>query len=494
MKKVVMLFMFTVMSVSLFAQNGARLIDYNAKSIGRGGTSIGIFDSPNLMLTNPGGISFLEKSQLDVNFSAMIPSLHFKNDLNDKDGEDSFFPLPSIAYVNKCKENAVTWGFGVFTIGGMGAEFDLKHQLYGDDLQNYYSNLGIIQFGPSIAYKFNENLSVGISAHLVYAMMDFRMPFAMAPEMLGGQIPGMGGMSFGGLFAAPPQMGGFGYDELTAYSRMDDLSALGFNGKIGVAYKVNEKLSLGLKYSLPTKLNFKDGTASMDMSAQFNEAVGLAIQGTMAQGYTMEQAQGAVMQQFGGMGIDVNDAMINGVVSEYDLEAELTMPQSLGFGISYAPVPCLRLALDAEWLNWSDAFDTMTLTMTDGTNNNVNTMLGSESITIPFQMNWEDTYIVKLGVEYDVNKQITLRGGTALGSNPVPDATVFPVFPAIVENHIMFGASYKVSEPITVHASFQKALDNDQTGSSDNVVSREFRNATNTLGNSFFNLALSWTL
>jgi len=34
----------------LHAQNGTQLLDYDAQSLGRGGTSIGYFDSPVLMI------------------------------------------------------------------------------------------------------------------------------------------------------------------------------------------------------------------------------------------------------------------------------------------------------------------------------------------------------------------------------------------------------------------------------------------------------------
>ena len=39
------------------AQNGAGLLNYNARSAGRAGAGLGFFDSPELMATNPAGIS-----------------------------------------------------------------------------------------------------------------------------------------------------------------------------------------------------------------------------------------------------------------------------------------------------------------------------------------------------------------------------------------------------------------------------------------------------
>jgi long-subunit fatty acid transport protein len=64
---------------------------------------------------------------------------------------------------------------------------------------------------------------------------------------------------------------------------MKDLAGIGFNGKIGFAYVVNEQLSLGLSYTMPTTITYKNGKANMDMTAQLNDAFGKAVQGYMMQ-------------------------------------------------------------------------------------------------------------------------------------------------------------------------------------------------------------------
>lgn len=477
-------------SMVLLGQNGARLIDYNARSSGRGGTSIGMFDNNSLMITNPAGLSFLGNSRLEFNFSSMIPSLHFRNTINDRDGEDKYYPMPSLSYVKPGHEGRLSWGVGAFTIGGMGAEFNLNHPLFPTP-QNYYSNLGIVQFGPSLAYKITDNLSVGFSAHLVYSMMDFRMPYSLSPGALQGQIPGMGGMTFGEMFAAPPTQGGFGYSEVTAYAAMKDLKGLGFNAKLGLAWMPSEQWTFGVVYNLPTPLNLRRGTAEMDMNAQFGDAMQRAVQGAMQQGMSQAEAQAYVVGMFTQMGIDTGA----GVAASYELGADLEMPQSIGLGLSFRPGPRLRLAVDFEWLNWKRSFDRMTLTLADGQSANINLLMGNDGgFGIDFPMEWKDSCVLKFGVEHDLSASWTLRGGFVYGTNPVPDHTVFPVFPAIVVNHLTLGASCRLSRPLTLHVAFEKALDKDQTASADNIIAHEYRNSVSTLGNTFVHLALTWEL
>jgi long-chain fatty acid transport protein len=476
------------------AQSGTRMVGFNANSLGRGGTSIGTFDNPELMMTNPAGISFLNKRVVDVNLSLMFPSIHFQNTINDVDGEKNIFPLPGVAYVNKFDNSNFTWGFGVFTSGGMGADFKLKNALYREQngsytLQEYHSQLASMQGGLSAAYKISENLSVGLSLHLVYSMLEFWMPYSLSPFVMKGlaQPP----MTFGQMFAAPTSVGGFGYSEVTASAKMTELSAFGFNGKIGVAYKLDDQLSFGLSYTLPTSLTYKNGKASMDMTYQLNEAFGKAVQGLMMSnpGMTAQQAQAAVMTMFTQLGIELS----KGVKADYNLDVDLKFPQSIGFGVAYQASNEIKLAADVEWINWKTAFDKMVLKLSNGTNSNINRMMGSSSFNIDFPMNWKDQILIKIGAEYNVNSDLTVRLGFANGANPVPESTVFPVFPAVVENHLMGGLSYKLNESITINGAFELALNNSVKALNPSLVANEYNGSTSELSTMLFHLGFNYS-
>lgn len=476
----------TIVASTLFAQSGTRLVGFDAKSLGRGGTSIGVFDSPELMMSNPAGLSFVNQSMLNVDVSAMFPALHFQNKLNNVDGDNNVFPLPSASYVRSCDCSDFTWGVGFFTAGGMGADYKLNHALYGTTKQEYHSKLASMQGGLSAAYKFNEHFSVGASLHMVYSMLEFSMPFSLNPMAMQGVA--MPGMTFGQMFAAaPPQ--GFGYDEVTAAAKMTDLTAIGFNGKIGFAYKVDNKLSFGLSYTMPTSLTYTGGKATMDMTTQLGDAFGKAVMGAMMQGMTQAQAQAYVSGMFTQLGID----MSKGVVANYDLDVDLTFPASFGFGVSYKATDCLLLAADVEYLMWENAFDKMTLKLKNGNNSNINKMMGnSGAFDIEFPMNWENSLMIKIGGEYLATKELTLRLGYAYNSNPVPQSTIFPIFPAVVENHVMAGASYKVSNPITINAAFEMALNNSVTASNPSLIANEFDGSTSELSTWFMHVGMSY--
>lgn len=513
MKKIYTFLFFILITTSVYSQNGTRLIGFDAISLGRGGTTIGFFDTQELMMTNPAGISFLKGSTLSGNFSLMAPSTHFQNSLNDKDGDKNYFPMPSAGYVNKSKnkDSKFTWGIGMYTQGGMGADFSLKNEMYrtqtfgfktsdstyypvkGDySEQSYHSKFAAMNGGLSAAYSFSDKFSAGITAQAVYSLMEMRMPFGLNPSIMAGHPNGMPTMTFGQIFAAPPSMGGFGYSEVIASADMKELNVVSFGGKIGLAWKPDDQFSVGINYTLPTKLTYKNGKATMDMTKQFEDAMGRAVMGFYSQngthGVPLDTAFKYIGMNFYNMGIDLS----KGVAANYDLEVGLKLPQSIGFGISLNATPKFRMGLDFEWVNWKDAFDKMTIKLTNGSNSNVNLMMGSPDINIDFPLNWNNSVLLKIGGEYDVAKSLTLRVGYAYGSNPVPESTVFPIFPAVVENHITFGGSYKVNNHLNINLAMETALNKKLTATNPSLVQSEFNGSTSELSTILGHLSVTW--
>lgn len=484
-------------SVVAYSQNGTRLIGFDAVTSGRGGTATGFFDNPSLIMNNPAGLSFLKSSQADLSISVMAPTLHFKNGINNTAGKNNVFPLGSLSYANNSSRK-IAYGFGIFTQGGMGADYNLNHSLYkgvsGDYVeQPYHSKFAVMQGGGSIAYKLTNKFSAGITAGIVYSQVEFQMPMSMPPSMLKGVINPQTGFTFGDMFAASPASGGLGYTEVVASANMHRLTAWGFNGKIALAYKPNDKFSLGVNYSLPVNLTYKRGNADMDMTYQMNDAFSKVVAGILYQNpdMTQGQAQQAAMTMFSQMGIDLT----KGATDVYNAKAKFGLPQSVAAGIYFAPVKKVRLALDAEWINWKKAFNEMDIYLSGGKNANISTMLGTQgTITMAFPMYWKNTIVIRTGAEWDVSGRWTLRGGYVYGSNPVPATTVFPVFPAIVVHHATAGISWKASKAFIINAAYEHAFRNNETATANSYIAEQYNSSTSGLSNNVYHVSLSWLL
>jgi long-chain fatty acid transport protein len=477
-----------------FAQNGTRLIGFDAKTTARGGTATGFFDNPSLMMNNPAGLSFLRSDQFDVSFSGMLPSVHFKNGLNNSDGKNNFFPLGCISY-GFHPSPRVAYAFGVFTQGGMGADFNLNHGLFRDQSANfvpqiYHSKFAVMQAGASVAYKITNQLSIGATANVVYGQVEFQMPMAMSPSMLRGVIDPIKGLTFGDMFSADPEAGGLGYSELVATAKLTGLAAYGFNAKIGLAFQPSDKFSAGLNYSSPVAMSYNNGSADMDMSGQMNDAFGKVVGGIMQQDPTItsEQAQQMALDQFAQLGIH----MSAGARDNYDARAEFGLPQSVSAGLSFSASKKLRIALDGEWINWANAFDKMDISLRNGTNTNINRMTGAEgNLQMAFPLNWKNTIVIRTGGELQVSKIVSIAAGYVYGSNPVPHATIFPVFPAVVVHHVTAGATAKLWPHAALNFGYEYAFRNNETADSKSLIGSEYDNSVSGLSNSIFHLSFS---
>jgi len=513
-KKSLLLFSLLLIFYSVaFSQDGTRAIDYNTRSTGRGGVSIGFFDNPSTMLTNPAGMSFIRKPVLNANAIFMVPPTHFKNYvkdangnttstiLNDADGEKMLYVMPSLSYVHNFKDSKFTLGAGVFTTGGMGTEGKFKHQLFVDPAfstnyreQVYRSRFAIIESAVSCSYLITPKFSVGITGEFVYSTLELSQPFSLPPSFLKGNLMTSMGMTTYAKYFSDPRPVGLGYKELTASAEMTNLKSYTFGGKIGFAYKCSDKFSVGASYTMSVPLNYKNGSAKMDMSSQFSEASGVAAQNLVnVYHISLDSAAKLVAALFAANGINP----YAGFVANYDVNNEFKTPQSAGFGFMYSPVPKLRLGFDFEWLNWSKAFEKMTLTLTNGTNSNINKMLvngasGSDALVVEFPMKWKDAIILKFGGEYDVSNVLTLRAGYSYSKNPIPEETIIPIMPAILEHHVMAGCSYDLVKQLTLSMALEYGLKNTVTGSNPHLVATEYNNSESSLQNLLGHISLTY--
>jgi long-chain fatty acid transport protein len=121
-------------------------------------------------------------------------------------------------------------------------------------------------------------------------------------------------------------------------------------------------------------------------------------------------------------------------------------------------------------------------------------MLGGSSMSVDFPLNWEDSYNARIGLEVDASDAFTIRVGGAFGSNPVANSTVFPVFPAVVENHLTAGVSYKLSPTFVLNAAYERAFNLAQTSATPNIVAQEYNGSTSELNENIFHLSFSWLM
>jgi long-chain fatty acid transport protein len=89
-----------------------------------------------------------------------------------------------------------------------------------------------------------------------------------------------------------------------------------------------------------------------------------------------------------------------------------------------------------------------------------------DSVTFALPQMWEDQTVVNFGAAYKASDKLTLRAGLNIANNPIPDATLHYLFPAIVEDHYTVGFGYDISDSSAVNFSLQYAPEVTQTSGS----------------------------
>lgn len=182
---------------------------------------------------------------------------------------------------------------------------------------------------------------------------------------------------------------------------LQDMKASSQGYKLGAQYKINDHTMLGLSYTSKIKVVLEDGRFVSNMTA-----LGLGK-------------------------VTYRDAKFEG----------LNLPQEVGLGLAIRPTNKLLVSLELNWLDWSDAIQSTTLTASNPDNG---TAAPTISITTP--QNWRDQIVIATGLAYAVNEKMIFRAGYNYGKNPIPDENLSPLLATIGEHHLTLGMGYQLGK------------------------------------------------
>lgn len=373
-----------------WATNGMNTIGFGAISPAMGGADLAAVDNATAMNINPAGLCTCADPELGLGVSLLGPQLHHRDTLgNDRDGEENFFTLPLLTFAMPMRETGLTLGVGVFSQGGMGAEFrELATPFAAQGLgsvpgqevpstDKIFSDVRYIKFTPTLAWQTPvRGLRLGVSLNAGYAQTELKF-FPNTSVFIDNN---------GDLDAGDPGEVAFaGLD-------MRDMRGFGFGARTGFQYQIGA-LTLGGAYLSETPLDFDDGTMAVNLSAA-------------------------------GLGKVRYDAEMKG----------FSWPRQAGLGASWRFGKRLRLAADIDWIDWSSAIRTIRIKLSRPDN-----PAAPRTQEIAFPMNWRDQWVYAVGLEWNPRDTWKFRLGYNHGNSPVPDNTLTPLFPAIIEDHLTGG-------------------------------------------------------
>lgn len=336
---------------------------------------------------NPALLATHQSPALQLSMTGAVASGSYRNQLGENYHFDGLGVFPEAAIAFPIRDSRWALGLGVTVLAAKEVDWFYRDVPGGVDGMTSYGRLEhssrftATRASAGFSYSFNDRFSVGASGGLVYEQFELQAPF---------------------IFQSNPILKGF--------KTSLDLDTDGYsgNGEAGMLFRASDRLTLGITYRSPTPLQSRG------------------------------RADGTLDAQLASLGISTFDEGVH-----YDAEIETALPQSVATGVSWLATDRLRLSLQAEWINWSAAYDTLDITLRNGTNRDLDALAGKE-VRDSVPLHWDDQFVFRGGIEFDATESLVLRAGYAFGSSPMPDNLVSPVNAAISEQLVSFGVGYKV--------------------------------------------------
>jgi long-chain fatty acid transport protein len=261
---------------------------------------------------------------------------------------------------------------------------------------------------PSIGYvrPISENLYTGVGVFGVAGMgVDYPQNLysgrSLTSYLQGRLVPGVAykvNEMFSVGVAANVMMAQMEYDVASGagQAKHDTATSFGFGGTVGVKFTPTKMVSFGAAYE--SRSYFQD--FEFDVPARTNPFTGQPL----------------------AAGTD---------------ELAFDQPMTATFGFALMPLETLVLGADVQWINWSDTMG-----------ENLPEYVSDPSTGAqPFNMNWSDQWVFKVGAQFEPMKGLSLRAGYNYGKMPLDADRAFEnlVFPAVAEHHITAGVGYNVT-------------------------------------------------
>ena len=420
--------------LTVSATNGMNMEGYGPIAAAMGGASMAYDNGSAAMMNNPATIGMMKDGdRLDAFFGFLGPDVESEAAGMTAKSDGTAYYMPAVGFLRK--REGLTYGIGMYGQGGMGTEYgNSSFMSMGAGLENR-TELSVGRVIAPLSYNVNDKLVVGGSLDFVWAGLDLRM--AMSGAQFGDLISTQNiGTASGSLVNAVGAFGlpvNYAYFDFSNDNRFSGKArGYGGAGKIGAAYKVNNRLTLGAAYHSETSLgDMETDDAKISMN--------LASPGAP----TTVELSGK---------IEVND---------------FQWPSTWAVGTAFQATDKLMLAADIKLINWADTMQnfSMTFTADQSPGNDLSgafgpgaDLRGANLDAVLFQR-WENQTVYQIGGAYQIDKQLTVRAGYNHGDNPVPNTYLNALFPAIVEDHLTAGFGYGFNDKQSIDFSYQHAFE-----------------------------------
>ena len=405
-----------------------------ARAQAMAGSGTAVADDPlSALFDNPAALGELDRATVQGELDGGWAQGTFHNRANDHADLSQFGGIGEFAA--SVPAGPVRFAIGVNPDISLRDSWSLRDAPGGADGQTSYgvrenkSEIGLLRIAAGVGWQVNPAFSIGGNVGLLYNENDLQTPYVFQTQRV-----------------------------LKGVKTLLDLKTDGFgwNGEAALRWRPLPTLALSLAYTGASRLD-THGTASG------NAGVQLARLGL-----------GAARPDF-----------------SYDARVVNEFPQQLSAGAAWQVRRRLTLSAQVDWVDWSDAFETLGVHLTHGDDRDLNGLVGSSGLNDNVPLHWRDQFVERIGFEQVIGSHWTVRGGYAYGNNPVPAGTLTPLNAAITEHTLSAGAGYRVGR-VTIDGAYQWQLPATGRVRRSELAAGEYTNSTTEIDVQWFRLSAKY--
>ena len=417
--------------------NGVNRNGAGARSMGLAGSVVAHPGDPlGAMSANPAGLTNEPGIALGIGAVGIYADAEFTNAVNGSVKLTKPWGLaPELALAVPLPDDRFTFGLSVIPEVMRLSQWRYTDAPGGLDGNTSYgtrrhsAEIVSIRAAAGLGVKLSDRWSIGGSAGLAYQDINLYAPFIF--------------QSFAPLRGIKTPLD------------LDTSDNDAWNGDLGVLFRATDRLTFGINYRTETEIT-SEGPASGNAGVQLQN-LGL----------------GAARPDF-----------------HYDARVETALPRSLTAGAHWRASDRVHLSAQVDWVNWSGAFDTLVVHLSNGNNADLNGLAGGDSLTDRIPLDWDDSFICRLGLEYAPADRWWLRLGYAYGGNPVPNVNLTPLNAAISEHTISAGVGYMGTRYRT-DFSYQFDLPHTERTGQSGILDGEYSNSSTKLSAHWFGVSVT---
>lgn len=458
MKKILLVLAAAAIASGAFAE-GYQVNNMSAKQTGMGHVGAAMKLNSESIFFNPAATAFQgSKFDISAGMTGILSNVSYRSLPTVENGyksgpaekSDNKLSTPIHVYFNYKPIDRLAVGLGFYTPNGSSMN-------WGDNWSGAHLvqeiNLAAYTFQPTVSYKICDRVSVGAGLMITWGNFDLSRSL-LSPTMRTGLISGMidpNITKLQGAIAMLPDgeakqqaiaqlqtlQGAKTYldntmDQSLVSAKLKGNADVAVGVNAGIMWNITDEWSLAMTYR--SRMDMKVGSGHATMNIDPTAAALIAQLGALSPGTELIP------------GLDKGT-----------FNAELPLPTTVTWGVSFRPTPKWEFAVDLQWVGWS-AYKALNVSFNEKE-------LGIDDIYSV--KNYSNTLAFRFGGQYRATDFLTARMGMYVDESPVSSNYLNPETPSMTKVAYTAGLSLRPTKFMSIDLAYCyiSSADPERTGS-----------------------------